>query len=239
MTARMTVAQADIEAKRPPSLPLGGHVAASLEWHWYWKFHGPPPGEKWTTPTWGLIRLLRGHPDLAMMNGGEGLMALEKVFQSWPTPGREHPTAYWIGLPKADVQAQIVFGWNSVKYAAGFGPLDAALAQARETPLPLPPKDYGGEDYETFISAMGWLQVIAGEVDIYIPCHAVGKLIGVSHNTISLYRQTAVKQGYLTPGKVSTGRHEADEFGFVLAKFPVLVTAATEVVSARPIPGEE
>lgn len=225
MTERMARVRADYAAKRPSSLTLADHVAASVEWHRYWQDNGPPAGENWTTPTWGLLRYLRGHPDLKELRGVEALEVVATVLAQWATADSTDPCEHCSGLPGEDFRAQFVFGWEEVKYIPGYGPLDAAMDRAKVRPLPIPAAHHVSDEYVAFLGMAGYLQALIGERNIFLPVEAVSKVCGVGRNTISLWRKVAVRQGYLTP-RVLGRRHLADEYRFSVEQFAALREAA-------------
>jgi hypothetical protein len=225
-TDQMRKIDEDLGAGRTPALPLAEHISGSVEWHQFWAALGQPDGESWHTDTWGFVRLLKGHPELAHIDSGvEIAHRIEPIIAAWPRPVDTCPWRHWFGVE--DAAAEIATAWPQVRYAAGHGPLDAALNLARTSPLPLPPKLKLHNVYELFVGLCGWLQTIVGEADMYLPCRDVGKRVGVSHTTISQYRRLAVSQGLLIPRACGRGHQRlADEFRFVMEIFPVLVEAS-------------
>jgi hypothetical protein len=82
------------------------------------------------------------------------------------------------------------------------------------------------QTFMRFLSIAYYLQRSAGaEEEVFLPCRSLGELLGVSHETISCYRQLAVMEGILVETRKST-HHKATRFKVELAKF----TPGVEVV---------
>ena len=95
---------------------------------------------------------------------------------------------------------------------------------AREAPI-VPPIVHGSR-YQLFISIAGWLQRLQGEASIMLPVKKLANKLGVTANTISIYRKWAKDEGllveaeaYVRPGR---GRGQATQFRFAIEMFPEL-----------------
>lgn len=232
-TARMKVMQADVDARRSPRLPMGDYVAAAVEHLWHLRQTGK--AETWTTRLWGFLRDLKGHPDLKGRDAMTVIEVIESAFKSWPMSGIGDPWLHWTEVPADEARVQIAYGWPLVRYTPGGGPLDDAVERARQHPLQIPPEHCITPQYVRFLAVAGWLQALAGDRNIYLPCRSVAVALSGDdrkHDTISRWIRIAEGQGYLCRtrrGEYGHGVHPskrtADEFRFDATPFPVLVEA--------------
>ena len=70
-----------------------------------------------------------------------------------------------------------------------------ALAKAERSPFQ--PVTSPSDGYCRFISVAAWLQIAAGQGQIFLPCEKIGFALGMSARTVSAYRQTAIRTGLL------------------------------------------
>ena len=91
--------------------------------------------------------------------------------------------------------------------------------------------------YPSFVSLAGWLQVVAGDTEIMLPCRDVAEVMGVTPMTVSRYRNWAIEDGYLVKVKDHTFRgkgasNEATEFRFPVQLWECLKMAAASGTAA-------
>ena len=226
---RLDTMLADHAAKRPSGLSVGDYLAAAVEAHW--RRRGTLEAEKWTTPMWGFTRDVKGHPDLAGLPVEDAAGVVDAVFAYW-SEGEVDPWERWLGADgDDDARMAFVFGWSRVLFLPGHALLDAALEAAQQTPLPIPPDHRHSDGYALFLAVAGWLQVLVGDRNIFLPCRKIGETIGKSHMAVSQYRLAACEHAYLRKVKPGTrgagGARRADEYRFDLARFDVLAKART------------
>jgi hypothetical protein len=226
-TGRMKQARADIDARRPPTLPLHDHIAAAVEWHARWQRAGD--NQKWT-PLWAFIRMLRGHPALHNLGERAACDLVEAVLTSWPDGIGNDAWGRWTGIAAKDARMEFIHAWPLVKYAAGHGPPDAAKERAGASPLPVPPEHRDSDELVELLSIAGWLQVISGDRDIFLSCSVIGKLVGVIEMTAWRLRERAYLYGYFIlkrRGQRGSGGgfRRGDELRFAVDRFPMLMNA--------------
>ena len=178
---------------------------------------------------WGFTRDVRGHPDLAGLAAGDAAREVDAVLAGWGE-GEGDPWPRWLGADGGeDARMAFVFGWPLIRFLPGHTTLDAALEAAQRTPLPVPPAHRHSDAYALFLAFAGWLQVLVGDRNIFLPCRKVGTIISKSHMAVSQYRLAACEAGYLRKVKQGTrgagGPRRADEYRFDLARFDVLAKA--------------
>ncbi len=203
------------------------------------KFQQGQRGGK-SSPIFDFTRALRGHPELSSFENkpAKAFALIEKhIRDTWGYSKHEDPWLELFSHDKPDARAAFVEAWQEIRFHVGQDPLEQARDRARQMRLWIKPdtKDLRSideeeprseHDYEFFVSLAGWLQVSMGNRPIYLPCIAVGELMGVSPCTISRYRRWAVKDQYLRETKPhqfrSGGGGEATEFRFNVSLYPVL-----------------
>lgn len=209
-------------------------------------------GEESRGPLFTFAWLLRGHAEMephllrpvAALDRVE--VQLKQMRDDWearkeptffPHHGRDH-WGVWFDLPKNE--ARILFDelWRKLRYRPGHGPLEQAIAAARQFRLVpaasvlanRPPED--PEDkfrgYTFFISVAGHLQAIVGDRAILLPCRKLGELFGVSGQTISRYSRMAIEDGYLVLARGHTRGSRAAEYRFDVSRFTELTKRAQD-----------
>ncbi len=226
---RLNTMRADHAAKRPSGLSVGDYLAAAVEAHW--RRRGTSEAAKWTTPMWGFTRDVKGHPDLAGMAAEDAAGAVDAVFAAWGEDGGD-PWPRWLGADGGDdARMDFAFAWPRVRFLPGHTMLDAALEAAKQSPLPIPYAHRISDAYALFLGFAGWLQVLVGDRNIFLPTRTVGELIGKTHDTASRCCGLACDHGYLRKVKSGTrgagGARLAGEYRFDLARFNVLAKART------------
>ena len=125
-----------------------------------------------------------------------------------------------------DIYFEFVCNWDAVRYRIGQTPLGNAVAQALAHPLA--PKRASRHleflaGYSLFVSTAGWLQVAMGNRPILLPVEKLGAILGRAPMTITRYRQTAIRDGYLKiVQEHAHGQGRATEFFFDVTRFKVL-----------------
>jgi len=212
---------------------LVGAVEEARRFNALRKIYGGP----WQSTLWQLVRLLKGrYPDGA--TGAAVFREVEAVMlkwaEAWPREGWPDVWRRWLGVGRADAQAEVLSAWDKVRYAPGESPLEAAFTLAAHRPLELPAelRESRPDSYPLFVGLAGWLQVVVGARPILLPLAAVAGLFHVHASTVSYYRRCAVDDGYLRelrkhehrPG----GKGKATELAFDVSRFPVLLAKAAQ-----------
>jgi hypothetical protein len=193
---------------------------------------------KWRTPQFEFVRRLKAHPALAELNAGEALEVVcahlwaavkEKgdyasvvTELSEEFAGDSYGQILYHFNPTdctEDALSDFLYSWEHVRFALGWGPLEAAhdAARHRKTVTLIDPKSRS-RYYGLFVSTAAHLQQQAGQRCIYLPTRRVSELFECNHVTIHRYRKWAEKDGFLRvtkahrfkPGAVA----EATEFHF-------------------------
>jgi hypothetical protein len=182
-------------------------------------FAGQRYGDKYKSPLFEFGRLAKAHPHLFARSSSEALRQVE----AWQ--GRAGKT--WLdfdGINDAeDARAEFIDVWGIVKIVPGQSVIENALALADKRPLRL--QNRRTITYARFISYAGWLQHLVGDLPILLPCHLLGKLFGVAHETIARFCKLGVRDGYLVKTKRHTfgsAKKSAAEFRFDTERFPEL-----------------
>ena len=166
---------------------------------------GPEKDETWRSETWEFTRFMKRHPNLRDLTGAQAANIIP-----W------HLTDF-----DEDEQFQIVNEWDTIRYVAGEGPLNKALALALKFPVPRKTNlTRRFTRYAEFLSLAGWLQVVVGEEnEIYLPHHKVAGIFGCDRGMIHNLTRAAITEGYLTVVKPHSA-HAATRYQFHLDKFP-------------------
>ena len=201
----------------------------------------------WESELFHFVRLMRACPALRPLTARQ---ALKRVRGALPRPSRKKdvdPWASWADLDAEDAEAAFLHHWDAIKFAAGDGPLNAALTRALQEPI-----DFRDEDgdrhqqaYGRFLSLAAWAQALAGPHPVALPCALVGAMLDVDSRTVSRYCQQAVRDGYLRRARPAVfagpGREgRAAEYVFNLAAAPSVAEQAvpgTVEIWARYSPG--
>lgn len=166
--------------------------------------------------------------------------ALHRV-EAWLMNGRSGSrAAAWldefstVGVDSAeDARAEFVDLWAKIKFPPGCSPLETALERAKECRLV--PADCPTDGYADFISLAGHLQALRGPNMILLPCHKLGRLLGLSHMTIARSREWAVKDGHLRITRAHKfGSHEATEFRFDVSRYAAISRATSGLPNRTP-----
>ncbi len=101
-----------------------------------------------------------------------------------PTVAQWHAAAEEIGgladdFSIVDARAHFARSWKKVRYPAGKGPIDAALARSRAEPKPKAAYAYEGDlTMQDLVALCYQLQREAGAEPFYLSCRAGGKALG-------------------------------------------------------------
>ena len=176
------------------------------------------PYERFHTQLWTFTRVLKSH----FCEGAEP----DDVFWEIVVPEIERRGGWEIldtCLDAEEIYLEFVCNWDAVRYRIGQTPLSNASMMAEEHPLE-PRRASKRPDflkrYARFVSIAGWLQVSMGNNPILLPVSKLADLLGVRPMTITRYRQTAIRDGYLkvvSEHVYSKGR--ATEFLFDVSRF--------------------
>ncbi len=148
---------------------------------------------------------MKRHPTLRNLNGSQAANIIP-----W------HLTDF-----DGNEQFQIVNEWDAIRYVAGEGPLNKALALAVKFPVPRKTNlTRRFTRYVEFLSLAGWLQVVVGEDSpIYLPQRKVSGIFHCDRSKIQNLTRVARREGYLTVVHPHSA-HTATRFKFELDKFP-------------------
>ncbi len=191
---------------------------------------GRDHGDPWQSPLFEFTWLAKGHPQMKNLTAGQALKRVENWLMRGRRGTREEA---WIDkfsvgeIDNAeDARAEFFDVWGKIKFPPGCSPLETALELAKECRL-VPP-DCPTDSYADFISLAGHLQALRGPNMILLPCHKLGRLLGLSHMTIARYREWAVKDGHLRITRAHKfGSHEATEFRFDVNRYAALSGGVT------------
>lgn len=159
-------------------------------------------GDSYRSPLWEFVRLCKGHQELRALSGENALAEVKKwLITAW---GKGWGDVFPEVVSIEDAEVEFLKLWDVVRFAAGFGPLEAALSMAKGNPLQLgKPRTPG---YPLFVSLAWHLQKLRGDGPILLPCRNLAALLGCSHETVAQYRQWAEKDGLIAVTK----RHSYD-----------------------------
>jgi hypothetical protein len=184
---------------------------------------------EWHSPLFGIVRLLKAHPQVTGATPREAFREVDRVVRSWAGGRGQDPWERWFLVGREDAEAEFLGAWDKVRYLPGYSPLRCALGHARIAPLRL--KEEVARErpagYPLFVSLAGWLRVGMGDRNILLPVEEVAELLHVRPVTVSRYRRWAKADGYLKEVRPHTFRGKgkggaATEFRFNVAWFPCL-----------------
>lgn len=183
---------------------------------------------------WAFVYAVKSDMSMIELEGDAALDVAEWVFLGWVGS----PPDFFVGAVSSsdDVWEELCCGeldaegarahfldlWEFIKFFPGRELLPGALEKADRVPLSLG-KLGRTRGYVRFVSLSGHLQVLMGGKPIFLPVVSVGKLLGRSSMTVSLYRRWAMRHGFLT--LVEPARHlegKAASFRFSVWMFPEL-----------------
>jgi hypothetical protein len=173
---------------------------------------------KRSTPMFHFARALKASPLFANLEAEEVVsrvrryVDMKKIFEEFP-----------FGDEYRDPEMQLAFAWNVVRFPAGG--LERACWLAKSRPAPIVSRISKG--FDTFLAFAAALQQITGDEDIFLPCRAVGEVLGVDKNTASLYIRLAQQKGWLRKTAASS-RTRAARFRFCPPKTHTDGTEGTE-----------
>ena len=168
-----------------------------------------PAEHSWQTTAWDFGRFARAHPALISLDSGAALAIVRRVFGN----------NFWQRfLDMSSAYAEMAFdhAWNECWSIPGYDPLTVAHLKARACQGPADPQLPHG--YDTFLATIRFLQQVAGDAPILLPCHKLANLLRCRPMTVSRYRSKAVREGYLQIIKEHrfrpNGKGEATEFRY-------------------------
>lgn len=188
--------------KIPTDLPLDEYTIRGHRSH---HTDGPDHDETWRSETWEFTRFMKRHPNLRDLTGTQAANIIP-----W------HLTDF-----DEDEQFQIVNEWDAIRYVAGEGPLNKALALGLKYPVPRKTNlTRRFTRYAEFLSFAGWLQFVLGEDSaIYLPQHKMSGIFHCDRSRIRNFIRCAIRDGYLTVVHPHSA-HTATRFKFHLDKWP-------------------
>jgi hypothetical protein len=104
--------------------------------------------------------------------------------------------------------------WRRVRYAAGDGKIDEALARAVSQTPPVCADKYEDTRIRTLVALCRELQRVADESPFFLACRTAGQLLGVSHTLTSRWLGMLCMDGILK--LVERGSlHHANEYRYL------------------------
>jgi hypothetical protein len=187
-----------------------------------------PGDQPWHSPLWDAVRIIKGALHDLVEDGEEAwqwvrsVVPVERFLDVAGAANCDCPET------EDEVQAEFVNSWDKIQYLPGEMLLDVALREAGEYPV-VPPRDRGSPGYARFLAVC---RAIASQSDtavIAIPEERWAALLGVRVNTVSVWRQWAVKDGILTMTREhSRSGRRATEFRVDLSNLPVAELTAKQ-----------
>lgn len=176
--------------------------------------------DDYRTVAWVFVRWLRPHPKLvALRSVGEVAdlveAELEKIFGTGD-PWLE-ALGDWDSAGKGvDPYDDFIACWQRVRVPMGSGPLEWAYFRAQTEPLDWPHtgKSKRGDGYRAFLNLAYWLQRQSDTDRIIVACEKWGKVLGVSPDSISRWRQRAESESILVVERKGSTGHGATECRF-------------------------
>ena len=171
-----------------------------------------------------FVRDLMGTKYLSGITDPEVVM--EKISRAFPRRHPEDMNYVWdlLGFGELDDPSmEFIETWDSIKFPAHLSPLVLAFNLAIENPLsPVDGEKWTSAEFGRFISLAGWLQVVVGDEDIFLPVEQVGKYLKLSAMCISRHRSYAQKKGFLTLTEEHIPHSKASRFRSSFRKWECL-----------------
>jgi len=164
----------------------------------------------WSTPTFQFARLMKAYPAFTKLSAEQALQEIDWSLTPWQDDD--------------DVRLGFLLQWTKVRFIPGWSPLEWALEMTDEIRL-IPPRCENGafEKYSRFVSMAGWLQVLRQKKPIFLPVVEISEIFDCRPNTVSDWRQLAVRDGYIKMvRKHNVKAKKATHFRFEMSKFPAL-----------------
>lgn len=190
------------------------------------------------SPLWEFVRSIKGIHSIGTKDGaGEAFKKVSAILKRFLRGNQMKSDtdawSYYLGVSQEEAEAEFFEVWDKIRLLPGETPLHCAAEFSRRSPLGIKREVAAKRPsgYPKFISFAGWLQVVAGNTVIMLPCHDVGAILGVTGMTVSRYRRWAVEDGYLLKVKDHSYRgrgaeNEATEFRFNVGLWTCLQQAA-------------
>jgi hypothetical protein len=106
--------------------------------------------------------------------------------------------------------------WDKVRLGMKESPLEAAVRMAEDHPVEFKTKRLS-RAYQRFLAIAYYLQIMRGDQYIALPVVALAGILGVSSMAVSMYREYAKADGYLSEiGKAHHSSRMATKFRFRL-----------------------
>jgi hypothetical protein len=195
------------------------------------------PYETYHTQLWTLTRVVKSH---FTEKADADAVFWELIEPEIERRGGWEILDVWLDVE--EIYFEFVCNWDAVRYKIGETPLGNALEKAEAHPLrPRRSTRYPEflARYSRFVSVAGWLQVAMGNRPILLPVAKLAVMLGVKPMTITRYRQTAERDGYLRVVKEhSYSKSRATEFFFDVTRFEVLRNRAQAGTEASYEAGE-
>lgn len=180
---------------------------------------GTDGGGRFVTPLFHFTRLCHAHLEIDRKTSDAAMRIVDGVLRAMDgLPAGKDPWTHFFPRAESEDAARIDFqtSWDAVRHI----PFRDVLVNASRmaTAKPLVSRLDRGRIYNNFISVAGWLQVIQGDQNIFLPTRRVAEILRCDQRTVSRLCSLAVRDGYLVQVAGfrfrSKGKSSASEFRF-------------------------
>ena len=160
-------------------------------------------GEGYKSRTWEFTRAMKARSEFMGLSAEAAVKRIPWKYTSF----------------ESDDQLSFMREWEKVRVPLGYEkPLEIAFEMAESNPLF---SDAHFVNYAKFLSAAAYLQRIVGDQDIHLTVRKVGDLMRVHFTMVTVYRDRAVKEGFLRITEEHT-TNKGTRFRFDLGRVPKL-----------------
>lgn len=174
------------------------------------------------SPVFHFTRAAKGHPDLKDLPAEAAVQKVDgwikrKGYRDIEEGWRQE-LAWCADDDGFDARAAFLTCWDEIRFLPGETWLSAAWHKVGKGNLWQLIQRWPGcasVKYSWFLALASELQQLRGDDPILLPCRSVGECLGVNKETVSTYRQLAIKNGFLKVVKEHQhASREATEFRF-------------------------
>ena len=165
------------------------------------------------SPLFSTIRHLQVRPEFRNAKWEYAAGAVE----FWLVSKRTDWTVFPGIISEQDAYAEFEDVWSEIRILPDLGIIEQAAERAKDCPFPRNRTSRKHEGYVHFLGLAAHLQMLRGDQVILLPCRYTGRVLGVSHETVSRYIRWAQAERLLVPvKKYKTGVRLASEYRFDL-----------------------
>lgn len=185
------VYEREIEQKRLTSLSLPALVGVAYtiqqdEWQ-----SSVVSNEVSRSRIWTFTRILSGHPSLRGASPQEALRQVETILKAIVGDGATDPWAFLFERPAEELKVEFLTNWLTVFSIPGVPFLKSLVDRGIADPIEIETGYDHLPIYRRFLDLLYRLGTIRGSVPVRLCTDAIGKLLGVSYDSIARYLQLA------------------------------------------------